>query len=377
LEALAASKADPGLDEWDTSDTVMVVCMLFALGIFDWFVNPRIAQNSSHHVITLVFMLLASFIFGVFVWRQRGQSDGVAWLTGFVVEWALSMDNLFVFHLVFKAFSVPNDQSTRALGIGIYGAICFRMVFIVGLSELFTLHYAVDIAIGGLLITSGICSLSDSDDEEVHDLAAVKFFKWLLGSRLQDVYNEEGRLFTRNAGGELQLTVLFLVVCIISVVDCVFAVDSVGSKTGQIKNIYINVTSSLMAMFSLRSLFFIIRDLADYFDYVKYGICAILCFVGLEMMCQHWIHVPLGYMCVIITLLFSASLVASVLKVHTLAHLVDAGGKHSGDDKHEETSEDQIETRITSVLQPQWICQEVAPSQTSGQADDHIKEVKV
>merc|ERR1719502_613058 len=114
----------------------------------------------------------------------------------------------------------------------------------------------------------------------------------------------EAQLFTRGKKGEFQVTILFLVVCVISVVDCVFALDSVGTKTGQIKSTYINVTSCLMAMFSLRSMFFIVKDMADYFDYVKYGICLILCMVGAEMMVSKWIHMPLAYMCIAIILLF-------------------------------------------------------------------------
>jgi len=296
----------------------MVVVMLLVLGLFDLFLNPRVAYNIRNHVVALVFMLFASIAYGVLVWKQRGSEDGVAWFTGYFLEWALSMDNLFVFHVVFRAFSVPNDQSTRALTIGIYGAVCFRLAFIVGLTQLFQLSYAVDIAIGALLIFSGILALGeDEEEEEVHNQATVRFFKWLFGSRLLDRYSEDGALFLRSETGELQMTVLFLVVCVVSVVDCIFAMDSVGSKTGQIKNIYINVTSCLMAMFSLRSLFFIVRDMADYFEYVKYGICAILCFVGTEMIVSKWCHVPLGYMCLIIAMLFSASVLTSVVKVRS------------------------------------------------------------
>jgi len=307
----------PGLDAWDTFDTIMVLSMIIVLALFDIFVQSRLAYSIHNHAVALLFMLIASGVFCFVVWQIRGQTDGVAWLTGYVVEWALSMDNLFVFTLIFKAFSVPSDQAIRALSIGIYGAIIFRLVFILCLSELLKLHYAVDVVLGGVLITSGLLSLNDSDEEDVHDLSAVRFFKWLFGSRLQETYDEEGRLFTRSATGELQMTLLFLVVCVIAVVDCIFAVDSVGSKTGQIKSLYINVTSCLMAMFSLRSLFFLIKDLADYFEYVKYGICAILCFVGTEMIVSKWFEIPLPAMCIIIALLFVGSVVCSVIKVHS------------------------------------------------------------
>jgi len=225
------------------------------------------------------------------------------------------MDNLFVFHLVFKAFSVPNDQATKALRIGIYGAVFFRVIFIAFLTHLMSVSYWVQVLVGCVLIVSGFLALTDDDDEDVQDLATVRFFKWLFGSRLLDSYSDDGSLITTSEDGKLQMTVLFLVVCVIAVIDCFFAVDSVGSKTGQIKNIYINLTSSLMGMFSLRSLFFIIRDMADYFDYVKYGICSILCFVGMDMIMSKWVAVPLPWMCAMICILFATSVTASVMKV--------------------------------------------------------------
>jgi tellurite resistance protein TerC len=333
-QPVPGTSADPGLDAWDSFDTTMVVAMCLALVMFDLCISDRMAYTLRNHMIVLFVMLVASTIFGLVVWKQRGNTDGIAWLTGYVVEWALSMDNLFVFHLVFKAFSVPNEQSTRALCVGIYGAIFFRVIFIAFLSELFELSHWVDVAVGAVLIVSGLMSLQDDDEPEVQDLKVVRFFKWLFGSRMQDRYNKEGYLFVRGERGEMQVTVLFLVICVISVVDVFFAVDSVGSKTGQIKNLYINVTSCLMAMFSLRSLFFIVKDMADYFDYVKYGICGILCFVGAEMILQRWWHVKLEHMCIIICFLFIGSVVASVIKVQI------SGANKSGEDAAIQKSEE-------------------------------------
>merc|ERR1719272_2565777 len=102
---------------------------------------------------------MASAIFCACVWQQRGKDDGVAWATGYALEWALSMDNLFVFHLVFKAFSVPNDQALKALRIGIYGAVFFRVLFIAFLTHLLTLSHWVDVIVGCVLIISGFLSL--------------------------------------------------------------------------------------------------------------------------------------------------------------------------------------------------------------------------
>lgn len=315
LWVFAPAEASPGLDDWDTADTVLFILIVVVLLIFDMFLAPQSDTHIYSHALAFVFMAIASGVFCAIVWIQRGHDDGVAWATGYALELALSMDNLFVFHLVFKNFAVPKTSTMRALSFGIYGAVCFRVVFILGLTQLFTVNPAIDIGIGLVLVASGLMTLWDDDDEDVRDSKTSRFFTWLFGSRLVE-YNDAGDFFTSNEDGQTQITELFLVVCVISAIDCIFAVDSVGSKTGQIKNSYINLTSSLMGMFCLRSLFFIIRDMADHFDYVKYGICSILCFVGLDMVFQQWVDIPLPWMCVTICILFASSLVASVAK-HT------------------------------------------------------------
>jgi len=297
-----------------SGDTVLVSVMFGVLLTFDVLVSLA-EYKLSNHVRTLCFMIAASCTFCAFVCYQRGEAAGVSWATGYALEWALSMDNLFVFHMVFKAFSVPNEHAMKALRLGIYGAIFFRVTFILFLTQLLSLSYWVDVVLGCILIFSGFMALKDDDDDEVQNMPAVRFFKWLAGSRLQDNYNADGSFVVRGENGELQMTVLFLVVCVVAVVDCIFAVDSVGAKTGSIKSVYINLTSSLMGMFSLRSLFFIIRDMAEYFDYVKYGICSILCMIGVEMLISKWVAVPLMWMCAVVVIIFTSSVAISIIKV--------------------------------------------------------------
>jgi len=300
----------PGRD----GDFILVSVMFCVLLAFDMLM-PFAEYKLSNHARALAFMVMASFVFCAFVCYQRGEAAGVAWATGYALEWALSMDNLFVFHLVFKAFSVPNEHAMKALRLGIYGAIFFRVIFILCLTHLLSLSYWVDVVLGCILIFSGFMALKDDEDDEVQNMPAVRFFKWLAGPRLLDDYSDDGSFIIRGENGQLQITVLFLVVCVVAFVDCVFAVDSVGAKTGALKSVYINLTSSLMGMFSLRSLFFIIRDMAEYFDYVKYGICSILCFIGVEMLISKWVAVPLGWMCAVVFILFTTSVVASIMKV--------------------------------------------------------------
>jgi tellurite resistance protein TerC len=330
------SSKEEGLDRWDHSDTITIVAMLILLVCFDVFVAPKIPQSMPTHLLVLGLMILLSALFCGAVYTQRGTIDCLAWATGYVVEIALSMDNLFVFHLVFQKFRVvENNRVLYALSFGIYGAVIFRVIFILALTKLLQIYYVADMIVGAVLVMSGILTLyDDDDDQDVEDLYTVKFFRWVFGDRLKEGVrasaksdksgtseaeesNAECQLFAKDESGRTQITILCLVVCVISVVDVFFAVDSVGSKTGEIKNIFINLSSSLLAMFSLRAFYFIVKDLNDYFVFVKYGICTILCFVGIEMMISKWYTVPLGLMCAIIAAIFSLSVVASIIKVRS------------------------------------------------------------
>merc|ERR1719199_395520 len=229
----------------------------------------------------------------------------------------------------------------------------FRVVMFLGFTALFAANFVVPIIVGSLLIISGVASLYEDDDEEVENLLVVRFFKWAFGGRLYDNYCEEPNLFTRDASGRLQVTVFFLVVCVIAVVDCILAADSVGSKIGTIQNLYINMTSSLMAMLSLRAFYFLIKDLADYFEYVKYGVCLILWFVGVKMIVEHWYHFTLLTTFLVIAVLFVGSLLISVVKVKYEKEQEEKDEQESEKSDVGPSNEKQTEDKLTSEGEPE------------------------
>merc|ERR1719253_2490021 len=136
-----------------SGDTVLVSVMFGVLLAFDA-LTPFAEYKLSNHLRSMAFMVMASAVFCAFVSPHKGEAAGVAWATGYALEWALSMDNLFVFHLVFKAFSVPNEHAMKALRLGIYGAISFRVIFILFLTHLLSLSWWVDVVLGCVLILS-------------------------------------------------------------------------------------------------------------------------------------------------------------------------------------------------------------------------------
>merc|ERR1719263_1268077 len=199
--------------------------------------------------------------------------------------------------------------------IGTYFAMCFRLLFFLTLAELFQVTHSINIIVGAMLLISGLCSLAqDDDDDEETNQGTLQFFQWLFGSRLSHKYADDGELFTRVESGKLQITMLFLAVCVMAAVDCIFSLDNATSETGEIKSVFINVSSCILAMYALRSLFFIIKDVADYFEYAKFGVSGILIFVGSQMIFSKWFHIPLKIVLAIIGSLFSVSVIASVIK---------------------------------------------------------------
>lgn len=308
------SKDTWALTTLDTSEVSSILLILAVILFFDRFIIPLCGTTFLGHIGVLVFMIVCACLFSSAIWLHRGRDDARSWLEGYFLEWSLSMDNLFIFDLTFRTFCVPEGHVPRALTFGIYGALILRALVILLFSHLFSISHVVTGCLGALLIVMGIMSLSEDDDDEVERFYTVRFFKWLFGSRLQGTYDDDGRLFGQDPStGKVQFTVLFLVINVITVVDIIFAVDSVGAKTGQIKDTYLNLSSSLLAMFGLRALFFVIRDLAHFFELVKYGVCSILVCVGAEMMVRFWVTVPAYLMCFVIGSIFLLSIIASVV----------------------------------------------------------------
>jgi len=301
---------------WGALDTIVISSTVILLVSFDFFIVPFIQCNMRNHLLVLVFMLAISALFCTFVWQQHGRTAGEAWATGFLMEGAMSIDNLFGFQLVFRSFAVPAAVANRAMTLGIYIAMLFRVALFVSLAAILKVTHWINVVVGCWLLVTAFASLGDEDQtEEVQSLSSVQFFKWLLGSRLKDTYGEEGGLCTRDRRGNVQMTVLFLVVCVIPFVDFTFSFDNVTTQTAQINSNYINLTSCILAMYALRSCFFIVSDLSEYFEYTKYGISAILFFVGVEMIMSEWYQIPLRYVLLVIGGLFSVSVMVSVIKV--------------------------------------------------------------
>lgn len=223
------------------------------------------------------------------------------------------MDNLFVFHLVFKLYATPKAQVHKALFVGIVGAVAFRMIGFMMLASLLHYIYYARFLFGIFLIYSGIQAANEDDDEaDPENLKVVQWLKWCLGERLLQQYDSKADSIFVWENGKLCVTLLFPVIMCLEFTDILFAFDSVTAKVAQIQGFYIVYSSSIIAIFGLRAMFFVIEDLVDCFSSLKYGLCIILVFIGIELMIADYVNLPPQVVCIVILSVFVVCVATSM-----------------------------------------------------------------
>lgn len=212
---------------------------------------------------------------------------GVAYLTGLIVEKALAIDNLFVFLLVFSTFSIPAHLQHRVLALGILGALVFRAIF-VGLGSWLMQFHAVVVVFGVLLVLTGVKIVFASEEHtSLEDNRLLKLLRRVLP--VTDTLH--GNTFFVREAGRWAVTPLFMALAFIELSDIVFAVDSVPAIFAITREPFIVFTSNVFALLGLRSMYFLLANVSDRFVYLKYGLGAVLVFVGLKMV---WLNNAFG-----------------------------------------------------------------------------------
>jgi tellurite resistance protein TerC len=219
--------------------------------------------------------------FNGLIWYGAGAEAAARFLTGYLVEWSLSLDNVFVFLVIFSYFGVPREHQHRVLFWGIMGAIVMRLVFVVVGIELITRAEWVLPLFGVLIVYLGL-KLAIQKEPDVHPERNIVL---RLARRLFGVaeHDHGGRFFVHDATGRRQVTPLFLVLLVIESADVVFAFDSVPAIFGITTDPFIVFSSNILAILGLRALYFLLAGVIDRFRYVNYGISAVLVFVGVKM----------------------------------------------------------------------------------------------
>ncbi len=228
-----------------------------------------------------------AFAFFIFLWIKKGQVLSLQYLSGYLMEWSLSIDNIFVFILIFTAFSVRQKFYGRVLLAGILMAIIFRVIFItvgVALAERYSWILYV---FGVFLVYTGIKMFTASDDTEFNPQES-KVYKYLKKILPLVPHDGDGRYRVKE-NGKYFYTTLFVVVIMLAAIDLVFALDSIPAVMGISSDKLVIYTSNIFAVLGLRSLFFLLRGAISKFDYLPQGIAIVLVFIGLKMLTEHWV----------------------------------------------------------------------------------------
>jgi tellurite resistance protein TerC len=300
---------------------VLVIAVLaIDLGIFNreaHVVKPREAL-----VWTGVWVALA-LGFNVFILQRFGATAAEEFITGYAIEKALSVDNLFVMYAVFTAFSIPALYQHRMLLWGILGAVVMRTIMVfAGVALLSKFHWLIFV-FGGLLVATGIKMLVRHDDRpRPEDSRLLRVIKKVLPVS-DDIH--EGRMFVR-IGGVLTATPIFLALVTIEASDAVFAVDSIFAIFAVTTDPFIVLTSNVFAILGLRSLYFVLSGAAERFKYVQPGLALVLVFVGVKMAIADWVKIPVLASLAVIVLLVGGSIIASLVstaRIRREPHTVD------------------------------------------------------
>ena len=281
-----------------------------------------------------LFWIAIGLTFNAFIWWWAGNHAGITFLTGYVVEKAMSMDNIFVFVVIFRFFKVPVKYQYRVLFWGIMGAVVMRLVFILVGVELFH-RFDWILPIFGLFLVYTAVKLVVHSEAEVHPennivlKTARRFFRVAKGD-----HHQHGHDFFVREAGRLCITPLFLVLLVIESSDVIFAVDSVPVIIAITDDRFLAFTSNVFAILGLRALYFLLAGVIDMFKYVHYGLAGVLGFVGIKMLGDYVAQTFYGFgekehivsplvSLAVIAVILGASMLISVLLSKKEVHEID------------------------------------------------------
>lgn len=253
----------------------------------------------------------AALAFGALVWWRWGATVGLEYLTGYLVEKSLSVDNLFVFVVVFGALGIPAAYQRRVLFWGIFGALGLRAGMIAGGAALLArFSWLVHVFGGFLVLTAVRLFLARAEAPHPERSPAFRLVRRLVAttSRL------DGHAFVVREGGRRVATPLLVALLGIELGDVVFALDSIPAVFGVTRDPFVVFTSNVFAILGLRSLYFAVARLVDRFRYLKIGLSAVLAFVGAKMLAAPWIHVHAAASLAIVAALLGAAIAASAVR---------------------------------------------------------------
>ena len=298
--------------------TVFVLGMLaLDLGVFNR--RAHVLQPREAALWSLTWVTLAT-LFGVGDYLRMGPEPGLQFAAGYLVELALSVDNLFVFILLFSYFRVPQELQHRVLFWGILGALIMRAVMIAAGAALLDRFHWIVFVFGAFLVITGVRMAFQKEMEiDPEHNPMLRLVRRLLpvttGFRGQHFFvRETPDTSAPGTPARLFATPLFIVLVLVETTDLVFAVDSIPAIFGVTTDPFLVYTSNVFAILGLRSLYFLLAGVMGKFHYLRFGLAAVLTFVGVKMLLSEVVHVPTAVSLGVIATLLGGSVVASVLR---------------------------------------------------------------
>ena len=298
--------------ERELTDWIVFWVIVAILFYIDLYVSERrtgrITLKTS--LIWSAIWIITALSFNTFLYFDLGKQKAIEFLTGYLIEKSLSVDNLFVFLLIFSVMNVKPENQPHILKWGILSAIVFRIIFIVAGVSLINLFEPI-IYVFAVILLYAAYQMAFGGEHKV-DVE----HNWLV--RLASKYlsfapHYEGNKFFITEGGKRYATTMFITFLLIESSDIVFAVDSIPAIIAITKDEFIIISSNIFAILGLRALYFALAGIVDLFIYLKYGVAIILFYVGVKMMITEWYHIPTEISLIVILVLLTGSVILSLL----------------------------------------------------------------
>jgi len=285
--------------------------------VFMLVLDLRVFHKQAHEVkikealLWSAFWIVLSLLFNVGVYIFEGYEVALQFFTGYIIEKSLSVDNLFVFLMIFSYFKVPGKYQHKVLFWGIVGALVMRgLLIFVGVTLINQFHWVLYI-FGAFLVFTGVKMAFQDETVDIHpeNNVFVRIFKRILP--VTAGYHE-GKFFVR-AEKRIYATLLFIVIIVVETTDLVFALDSIPAVFAITRDPFIVYTSNVFAILGLRALYFALAGLLDLFHYLKFGLSIVLVFIGAKMLIESFYDLPIAIALGVVAGVLTLSVVASVL----------------------------------------------------------------
>jgi TerC family integral membrane protein len=301
---------------WIAFNVFVLGMLVIDLGVFH-----RKAHSVSIKEATIWSMVWISLamVFNLGVYFAWGQDKALEFLTGYIIEKSLSVDNLFIFLMIFQYFNTPSEYQHRVLFWGILGALVLRAIFIAAGAALISHFHWIIYVFGGFLVFTGIKMFLQGDEklEPGKNPVVLLFERWVPISK-----EYHGQRFFIRQTGKTKATLLMVVLIVIETTDVIFAVDSIPAIFAITLDPFIVYTSNVFAILGLRALYFMLAGIMQMFVYLKVGLSAVLCFVGIKMMLVDFYKIPIG---------ISLSIIGGTLLLSIAASWMAQGKKSRAD----------------------------------------------